>query len=61
MHTKFPYMAPALTGDVTFLDGEVIEVTPGDDEIIAKVRVIMTNQDKKKMADGVATVRLPKE
>ena len=61
VHTKFPYMAPALTGDVTFLDGEVIEVTPGDAEIIAKVRVIMTNQDKKKMADGVATVRLPKE
>ena len=51
----------ALTGDVTYLNGEVTELGHELDtgQPLAKVRVVMTNQDGAEMASGDAEVRLP--
>ena len=56
------YRAPALTGDVTYLDGEVTEVDHDErDVLIARVDVHMTNQRGARLADGTAEVELPRE
>jgi acyl dehydratase len=69
LHSKMSYRSPALTGDVTYLDGEVVElsdqrggVNRGQTPIghtIATVRVVMTNQRGEVMASGDAELRLP--
>ena len=55
------YRSPALTGDVTYLNGEVIELNHDErsGEPIATVRVSMTNHKQEVMAGGNAEVRLP--
>ena len=61
VHSKMSYRSPAFTGDVAFLDGEVIDVVHDDalGQPIATVRVTMTNQREEVMANGNAEVRLP--
>jgi hypothetical protein len=61
LHSKMSYRSPALTGDVTFLNGEVRELTEQrrTGERIASVRVVMTNQRDEVMASGDAEIRLP--
>jgi acyl dehydratase len=63
IHSNMQYRAPALTGDVTYLDGEVVRVDHDDrsGQPIASVRVTMTNQRDEVMAQGTAEVRLPTE
>ena len=54
------YRAPALSGDVTFLNGEVVALD--HDRAggpIATVKVVMTNQDDTVMAQGKAEIELP--
>jgi len=60
-HIDMQYRAPALTGDVTFLDGEVLEVDHADasGQPLAHVKVTMTNQDAAVMAVGTAEIELP--
>jgi acyl dehydratase len=61
LHTDVKYRGPALTGDVTFLDGEVTAV--GNDDPrgpIASVEVVMSNQKGEIMARGPAEVLLPR-
>jgi acyl dehydratase len=60
LHSNMQYRSPALTGDVTYLDGEVVEMNYDDPSgPIASVKVVMTNQDDSVMASGQAEVRLP--
>ncbi len=63
LHSKMNYRSPALTGDVTYLDGEVIALNApeGSGRPIASVRLVMTNQRREVMASGEAEVRLPTE
>jgi hypothetical protein len=60
VHTDIKYRFPALTGDLTYLDGEVTEITH-DASPIAHVKLTMTTQDGAVMAAGTAEVRLPSE
>jgi hypothetical protein len=57
------YRSPALTGDVTYLDGEVERVDWSDPSgrPVATVSVVMTNQHGDVMASGAAELRLPTE
>lgn len=59
-HSNMQYRAPALSGDATFLNGEVVALdhtkAAGP---IATVKVVMTNQDGVVMAGGTAEIELP--
>jgi acyl dehydratase len=55
------YRSPAFTGDVTYLNGEVLSVSREAAQPIASVKVVMTNQRDEVMASGTAEVRLPTE
>ncbi len=61
VHSDMKYRSPALTGDVTYLNGEVTDLQYDErsGEPIATVRVSMTNQKDEVMAGGSAEVRLP--
>jgi hypothetical protein len=61
-HSKIQYRNPALTGDVTFIDGEVtsIESEPGGTALVT-VEILMQNQNDTVMAKGPVEVRLPNE
>jgi hypothetical protein len=63
LHSNMSFRSPALTGDLTYLDGEVIGIEQPDDaeQAIASIRVTMTNQNDEVSAQGVAEVRLPTE
>jgi acyl dehydratase len=60
VHSKMAYKAPVLTGDVTYLNGEVTHVAPaeGSGKPLASLRVEMTNQRDEIIASGVAEVAL---
>ncbi len=62
VHSNMQYRAPALTGDATFIDGEVIalEEDPASGSSFATVKVVMTNQDGDVMASGTAELDLPR-
>jgi len=61
-HSDVRYRGPALTGDVTYLDGEVTEVNHDDrDALVARIEVRMTSQRGTGLADGYAEVALPRE
>jgi hypothetical protein len=60
LHTDVKYRGPALTGDVTFLDGEVTELSHDNPRgPVAKIEVVMSNQKGEVMAKGPAEVLLP--
>ncbi len=62
VHSDMRYSFPALTGDVTYLNGEVTGVDYDEaGQPVATVKVAMTTQDGAHMAGGTAEVRLPKE
>jgi len=63
VHSNMSYRSPALTGDLTKLDGEVIGVDHEDPtgRPLAKIRVSMTNQNGDELAAGQAEVLLPTE
>jgi hypothetical protein len=60
-HSNMQYRAPALSGDATFLEGEVMALDHGDPsgQPVATVRVTMKNQDDLVMAQGQAEIVLP--
>jgi hypothetical protein len=60
-YSNMQYRAPALTGDITYLDGEVINLghDPTSGVPVATIRVTMTNQDQAVMATGTADLVLP--
>jgi len=58
-HSAMQYRSPALSGDVTWLDGEVTALDHSGPIPVATVRVVMTNQDGAVMAQGSAEVELP--
>ena len=57
LHSDMKYRSPALTGDLTYLDGEVTDLVDG--RRVAVVRMTMTNQRGEVMAQGEAEVQLP--
>jgi acyl dehydratase len=61
LHSNMQYRAPALTGDATFLKGEVIQLEEesGSGRPLATVKVVMTNQSDDVMASGEAELLLP--
>jgi acyl dehydratase len=60
LHTDIKYRGPALTGDVTYLDGEVTALNHDNPRgPIATVEVLMSNQKGEVMAKGPAQVLLP--
>lgn len=63
VHSKMSYRSPALTGDLTRLDGEIIDVA--EDQLtgqpLVSIKVTMTNQNKDILAQGVAMMRMPTE
>ncbi len=61
LHSNMQYRSPAFTGDVTYLNGEVLSVTYDGPQPIASLKVVMTNQRDEVMASGTAEVRLPSE
>jgi hypothetical protein len=63
VHSKMSYRSPAMTGDLTMLDGEVVEVGHDDPsgQPVAKIHVVMSNQNEAVLAEGDALVRLPTE
>jgi hypothetical protein len=62
-HSNMSYRSPALTGDLTLLDGEVTEVSNdhASGQPVATVAVTMTNQNGDVMATGSAQLKLPTE
>lgn len=62
LHSNMQYRSPAFTGDVTYLNGVVTEVSHDDPAgPVATVRVTMTDQNDSVMASGSAEVQLPNE
>jgi hypothetical protein len=61
VHSDFQYRNPALTGDATFLNGEVLALAEDrrTGRPLASVRVVMTDQSDEVMASGQAEVLLP--
>ena len=61
LHSDMKYRGPALTGDLTYLNGEVLALReePETGATLANLKVVMTNQDEAEMASGTAEVRLP--
>ena len=61
IHSKFSYRTPAMTGDLTILNGEVTAVRedPMTGQPLAVVQVRMTNQNDDVLATGGAEIRLP--
>jgi acyl dehydratase len=61
VHSNMQYRAPALTGDATFLNGQVVAIDHSDPsgQPIASVKVVMKNQDDAVMAQGTAEIALP--
>ena len=62
LHSNMQYRSPALTGDVTFIDGEVVEMSHDDPSgPIATIKLVMTSQNDSVMASGTAEVQLPSQ
>jgi acyl dehydratase len=63
VHSKMSYRSPALTGDLSRLDGEVVEVKHDDPSgrPLVSVKVSMTNQNGDELAAGVAELLMPTE
>jgi hypothetical protein len=57
LHSDMKYRSPALTGDVTCLNGTVTDLVDGG--AVAVVDVAMTNQRGESMAAGTAELKLP--
>ena len=61
-HSNAQYRSPALTGDATFLRGEVVDTRVERKRVhLAVVEVEMRNQDDAKMATATVEVELPAE
>ena len=61
-HSDIKYRFPALTGDLTYLDGEVLGIDYDESgHPVATIKVDMTTQEGATMAAGEAQIRLPKE
>ena len=60
VHSNMQYRAPAFSGDITYLNGEVVALDHDrNGGPIATVKVTMTNQDDVVMAAGKAEIELP--
>ena len=61
LHSHMTYRSPPLTGDLTYLDGEVTAISSGhpSGQPVATLKVSMTNQDGTLMAHGDAKILLP--
>jgi acyl dehydratase len=57
-HSDMQYRSPAFEGDVTFLDGKVVQKRPGENgSTYADLDVVMTNQKGMVLAKGPVEVR----
>jgi acyl dehydratase len=60
-HSKAQYRGPALTGDATFVSGEVVDKRVERRANIVTVHVVLKNQDDTVLAEGDVDVDLPVE
>jgi acyl dehydratase len=61
-HSDIRYRHPPFSGDVTYLDGEVVELQKASGKTgLVTIRVEMTNQNSTQLAVGSAEVSLPAE
>lgn len=60
-HAKSDFRGPAFEGDVTYIDGEVVEKLETSDfgVPLVRIKVTMTNQDGEKVVTSVNEVELP--
>jgi hypothetical protein len=58
-HVKAQYRSPALTGDVTTLEGKVVGKEQGADHRVVRVMFTMMDQNDNVMAKGTAEISLP--
>jgi acyl dehydratase len=61
-HSKTQFRSPAFEGDVTYVDGEIVEkidLSPWGVPVV-KIETTMTTQDGDKILKGVAEVSLPR-
>jgi len=63
IHSNASYRSPAMTGDLTYLDGEVSDLSYDDPSgrPLATISVSMTNQNADILATAVVKLRLPSE
>ena len=63
VHSKMSYRSPAMTGDLTKLNGEVKRISYDDPsgQPVAQIGIVMSNQNDAVLASGDALVRLPTE
>ncbi|MBW2229623.1 MAG: MaoC family dehydratase N-terminal domain-containing protein [Deltaproteobacteria bacterium] len=63
VHSKMSYRSPAMTGDLTKLDGEVTDINYDDPsgQPVAQLHIVMSNHESAVLAEGDALVRLPTE
>ena len=60
-HSKTQFRSPAFEGDITWIDGEVIEKLPDSafGRPVVRVQTVMQTQDGDQLLKGVAEVSLP--
>ena len=60
-HAKSDFRGPAFEGDVTFIDGEVIEKIENSEWgfPVVRIKVRMTNQDGTTVVTSINEVELP--
>ena len=61
LHSAASYRTPAMTGDLTWLDGEVTALNYEGAQPVATVSVTMSNQNDAVLATAILEVRLPTE
>ena len=63
VHSQMSYRSPAMTGDLTKLNAEVVAIQNDDPsgQPVAKIHVVMSNHDEAILAEGDVLVRLPTE
>ncbi|GAA0304031.1 hypothetical protein GCM10009087_12390 [Sphingomonas oligophenolica] len=60
-HSKTQFRSPAFEGDVTYVDGEVVEkIDDSEWGPVVRIKTVMTTQDGDKILTGVAEVSLPR-
>jgi acyl dehydratase len=60
-HSKTQFRSPAFEGDVTYVDGEVVEkIEASEWGPVVRIKTVMTTQDGDKILTGVAEVSLPR-
>src|SRR5690606_18431703 len=61
VHSNAQYRAPALSGDITVMTGEIVDKLVSDGRHLVQVSCTMANQNGATMATAKAEIELPKK